>query len=139
MHPINKNISETGTFIHVFWFFKEVIYFWENVLKVCSINSNYFWNDTMYILIKCNMLSEFEKKQELYLPSFLIVQENKTTTKKHHGTKWEQNEDAENLWYLKYKFRHFLFNSLCIHKNYTLNPGNHIMYKTIKDKLDQSN
>ncbi len=63
MHPINKNISETGTFIHVFRFFKEVIYFWENVLKVCSINSNYFWNDTMYILIKCNMLSEFEKKK----------------------------------------------------------------------------
>ncbi len=77
----------------------------------------------MYILIKCNMLSEFEKKTGI-ISAIIPYCARKQNNKKHHGTKWEQNEDAENLWYLKYKFRNFLFNSLCIHKNYTLNPGN---------------
>lgn len=89
------------------------------------------------------MLSEFGKNKGIVstiIPYYARKRKKTKQKKKHHGTKWEQNKDAENLWYLKSEFHNFLFYSLmCIHKNYTLNPGNHFTYCIGQSRINWTN
>lgn len=64
-------------------------------------------------------------------------------TKKQKNT-MAQNENKTKmqriLWYLKSEFRNFLFYSLmCIHKNYTLNPGKHFTYCIGQSRINWTN